>query len=132
MSPVIQTARSADEVTAEILRDIHRGEPAVVIDSPPGAGKTSTGNKITATAWGLLQENAMVACWTNRQAIDFAARLAKTYSKVPVQLFIKEDLNIVAEPLVRGLSNLHIVNKTGNLTSQGVAVSNASKWLAYP
>jgi hypothetical protein len=126
--PVVESKK----VVNDILRDIHRGSPALLIDSPPGAGKTWTGIRIAATAWGLLGENVMVACWTNRQAIDFAVRLAEEFTKVPVQLFIREDLAIVLPERARDLRNLTVVHRAPDLGSQGVAVSNASKWVAYP
>lgn len=118
------------EVTSGILARIHRGVPALVIDSPPGAGKTTIGTMISATAAGLLREDVMVACWTNRQAIDFAVRLARDFRKVPVQLFLREDLRMLVPDEAERHPNLTVVSAAADLEPGGVTVANAAKWTA--
>jgi len=122
----------AREAVEAILREVHRGSPALLIDSPPGAGKTWSGIRIAATAWGLLGENVMVACWTNRQAIDFALRLAREFRRVPVKLFIREDMALILPADAWALPNLSVVHKATELEADGVAISNSAKWVAYP
>ena len=117
-------------VTNEILRAIHRGDPALIVDSPPGAGKTTLGTKIAATAAGLLKESIMIATWTNRQAIDFAHRTARTYPRAPVTLFLKEKLAMLVPDSLFKRTNFQVINSAPNLPPGGVIVSNASKWTA--
>lgn len=122
----------ARATTSSLLSAVYEGVPCLVVDSPPGAGKTTLGLDMSATAWGRLKESVMVATWTNRQAIDFAERLALRYSKIPVTLFIREQNQLLVPDHLWRRDNFHVVSKTAEVSNTGVVVSNASKWTASP
>ena len=64
-------------------------EPLVVVDSPPGAGKTGLVQDVAALAadHGM---RVVVATKTAEQGFDFARRVRRDTSATPLQLFVSE------------------------------------------
>lgn len=66
----------ADEVTAEIVLAAWSGDPAIVVPSPPGSGKT----RLTVLLANILAERAGlrvgIAAQTRAQTVEIARRLA--------------------------------------------------------
>src|SRR5690606_31548134 len=89
----------AERAVRDVLVSVHRGEPAVLVASPPGAGKTGLVVRAAAYAAGVLGERCAVAVQTNEQAFDLVRRLAAAYPSVPVALFAREGLAVPRDVL---------------------------------
>lgn len=117
----------ADEAVREILRTQWAGEPAVRLDSPPGAGKTRVVEYLAVQALARLRERCMVVTQTNEQAFDLGRRLAQGFPRLPFTLFIRKDL--VAPDDVAALPNLQIARASADLPAGPcVVIANAAKW----
>lgn len=117
----------AERAVRDVLVSVHRGEPAVLVASPPGAGKTGLVVRAAAYAAGVLGERCAVAVQTNEQAFDLVRRLAAAYPSVPVTLFVREGLRVPGDVLAR--PSVSEVQKTADLPpSPGVVVANSAKW----
>lgn len=66
----------ADPVTAAILHATWSGDPAVVVPSPPGAGKTRLVALLAAALAGRAGLRVGIAAQTRDQAVELARRLA--------------------------------------------------------
>ena len=66
----------ANEAVTEVLKTQWDGEPALRLDSPPGAGKTWVVERLAVQAMELHREQCMISTQTNEQAFDLARRLA--------------------------------------------------------
>ncbi len=121
-------AELADEVARSVLKTQWEGEPAVRLDSPPGAGKTRMVEQLAVQSLGLLHERCMVATMTNEQAFDVARRLARGYPRLPFTLFVRDDL-VVPDDLP-ALANLRIARNSREIPPREpcVVVSNAARW----
>jgi hypothetical protein len=118
-------ARRAEELTRRILHD----QPFVrdlVVDSPPGAGKTGVVERLAVqAAWGSDQR-VMIATQTNQQAFDIARRLAVNW-RPEVYLFHREGL--VLPTYVDELENLRPVSSVKDFPETPcVVVANSRKW----
>ena len=73
--PPASTVDLAEHATAGILTDLARARRGVVVDSPPGAGKSTL---VVAAAARLASagERVMVIAQTNEQVDDLTERLA--------------------------------------------------------
>lgn len=118
---------AADEALREVLRSQYLRLPALILDSPPGAGKTGVVVRLAAQALAVLEERCMVVTQTNRQSFDVARRLACGFPRLAFTLFCSADLTLPADLKVRG--NLRVVHKTEELPSGPcVVLANAKKW----
>jgi hypothetical protein len=122
---------SPEDTAAEAIRRVLAtqwdGDPAVRLDSPPGAGKTGVVERLAAQSLGNMQERCMIATQTNEQAFDLARRIAQNYPRLNPYLFARKDLAV--PPVLGGLGNLNIVRSKDDLP-QGpcIVISNAVKW----
>ena len=62
-----------------MLENERRREPAIVLDFPPGAGKTGVVERLAMQSVGLLDERVMITTQTNEQAFDIVRRLARGF-----------------------------------------------------
>lgn len=115
-------AHLSDPILAKALLSVWSGDPALVIDSPPGAGKTRL---ITHLAQQLTERAAMrvaIAAQTRAQAYDVANRTAAT--GVPTVFVGKNKTNRPAEldPSIEYTprARLHL--------SEGVVVATTASW----
>src|SRR5439155_9912903 len=95
MTPVTMTRSSAelaDDAVRRVLQTQWDGEPAVRLDSPPGAGKTGIVERLAVQSLGLLGERCMISTITNEQAFDVARRLARGYPRLQFTLFARAGL----------------------------------------
>lgn len=118
-------AASARAVTEAILGDLAKAERGVVVDSPPGAGKSTL---VVAAAASLAErgERVMVVGQTNEQVDDLIHRLASDHGvlrigRLSAQSYIVSDRvekhsNVTASPSIADLSDFP------------VTVSTAAKW----
>jgi predicted PilT family ATPase len=76
---IADAAASARAVTEAILGDLAKAERGVVVDSPPGAGKSTL---VVAAAASLAErgEPVMVVGQTNEQVDDLIDRLASEHA----------------------------------------------------
>src|SRR5437867_623247 len=82
-------SRQADDAIRAVLRAQYGCPPALIVPSPPGAGKTDLVEKIAAQEAGLCGRRCVVVTQTNQQAFDLIARLRNNYPAVLVVLYRK-------------------------------------------
>lgn len=127
MSEAFDPAQAADTALDRVLRSQWEGEPAVVLRSPPGAGKTGVAQRVALQSALLLSQRCMVVTQTNEQAFDLTRRLLGNARGLPIHMFAKNDLNLPGDLL--GAGNLVIVNKLEDLPSEAsITIGNAAKW----
>lgn len=121
----------ADAALRALLQTQYDREPAVILDSPPGAGKTGAVERLAAQAMARRGERVMIAAQTNAQAFDLARRLAKGFPRLPFHLLHAEK---VAPPEdLATLGNLRCVSKEPELPDAPcVVVGTSAKWVWSP
>lgn len=107
-----------------VLADLadHRG---VVVDSPPGAGKST----LVVRAAGVLAaagEPVMIVAQTNEQVDDLIARLAVALPALSVGRLSAVDY--VPSARVTGHPAARVGAKVGELLSPAVTIATAAKW----
>ncbi|MFK0116979.1 AAA family ATPase [Streptomyces sp. NPDC090994] len=108
---------------ADTLHGTHRG---VVVDSPPGAGKSTL---VVRAALELAEAGRplMVVAQTNAQVDDLVLRLAEKNPELPVGRLHSSD----ADPYDKALDALDNVRKSAkaaDLAGLAVVLSTAAKW----
>ncbi|MEV5317928.1 AAA family ATPase [Streptomyces sp. NPDC052687] len=110
-----------------MLRDtLHGPDRGVVVDSPPGAGKSTL---VVRAALELAEAGRplMVVAQTNAQVDDLVLRLAEKNPELPVGRLHSSD----ADPYDKALDELPQVRtsaKAADLTGLPVVLSTAAKW----
>ncbi|GHD46102.1 AAA domain-containing protein [Streptomyces galbus] len=123
----VDPGTAAARATAAILRDtLHGDARGVVVDSPPGAGKSTL---VVRTALELAEAGRplMVVAQTNAQVDDLVLRLAEKSPELPVGRLHSSD----ADPYDKALDDLPNVRKSakaGDLAGLPVVISTAAKW----
>ena len=118
---------AANSALERVLASQWHGEPAVVLRSPPGAGKTGVAQRVALQGASLLNQRCMVVTQTNEQAFELTRRLTANSQALPVHLFAKRGLGLPDS--VRNLPNLVVVHDLANLPRQpSITVGNAAKW----
>lgn len=118
---------AADAALAAVLASQWQGVPAVVLRSPPGAGKTGVAQRVALQSARLLDQRCMVVTQTNEQAFDLARRLAANAQGFPIHMFAKRELNLPAN--VAALPNLRLVHDVASLPREpSITIGNAAKW----
>ncbi|WP_151775186.1 AAA domain-containing protein [Streptomyces abyssomicinicus] len=118
---------AAARVTERILRDTmsgaHRG---VVVDSPPGAGKSTL---VVRAALELADAGRplMVVAQTNAQVDDLVLRLHEKRPDLPVGRLHSSDADAFDRAL-EGLDNVLLSDKAPALAGLPVVISTAAKW----
>src|SRR5690348_9310936 len=70
-------ASETDQVIAAVLADMNQlGQRGIIVDSPPGAGKTTLVVR-TATELATSGESCIIVAQTNNQVDDLTTRLAR-------------------------------------------------------
>ncbi|MBQ1096933.1 ATP-binding protein [Streptomyces sp. b94] len=105
---------------------LHGTERGVVVDSPPGAGKSTL---VVRAALDLAEagRTLMVVAQTNAQVDDLVLRLAEKNPDLPVGRLHSSD----ADPYDKALDDLANVRKSAkaaDLAGQAVVLSTAAKW----
>jgi AAA domain len=129
-APAPEPARPAEHLRnpalARALFAVWGGDPAVVIDSPPGAGKT---HLITHLAHQLHTRAGMtvaVAAQTRAQSIDVANRTATTGAPTVLHGDSATDRPHDLDPGVR------LTTSRGLRPGAGVTVATTARWLWVP
>ncbi|MDQ0713602.1 hypothetical protein QFZ55_003054 [Streptomyces luteogriseus] len=127
MTTVFDPSAAAARATDAILHDtLHGTARGVVVDSPPGAGKSTL---VVRAALELAEAGhpLMVVAQTNAQVDDLVLRLAKKNPELPVGRLHSSD----SDPYDKALDELPSVRKSakaGDLAGQAVVISTAAKW----
>ncbi|MFG3072385.1 AAA family ATPase [Streptomyces sp. NPDC048225] len=125
--PAFDPGAEAARATASILHDtLHGTQRGVVVDSPPGAGKSTL---VVRAALELAEAGRplMVVAQTNAQVDDLVLRLAEKNPDLPVGRLHSSD----ADPYDKALDALDNVRKSakaGDLAGLAVVLSTAAKW----
>lgn len=117
----------ADAMVTNVLASQWRGESALVLNSPPGAGKTGVAERLAVQSLALLRERVMVATQTNEQAFDLTRRLGQGFPRLPFFMMASEKLEIPADIL--SIGNVQVVHRSADLPDAPCAViGNGAKW----
>ncbi|HEY7273996.1 MAG TPA: AAA domain-containing protein [Actinoplanes sp.] len=120
--PATEAAGVIAAVLADLADPIHRG---VVVDSPPGAGKST----LVVRAAGELAgagDPLMVVAQTNEQVDDLITRFAMAFPELPVGRLSAVDY--VPSARVAGHPDCRVGAKVGDLRSPRITIATAAKW----
>ena len=121
-SPATEAARVVDAVLQDLATSGQRG---VVVDSPPGAGKST----LVVRAAGVLAATGatlMIVAQTNEQVDDLIDRLGARHPTLPVGRLSAVDY--VASPRVRDHPSCRVGAKVPDLGGPPVTIGTAAKW----
>ncbi len=122
---VQDAAASARAVTEAILGDLAKAERGVVVDSPPGAGKSTL---VVAAAASLAErgELVMVVGQTNEQVDDLIDRLAAEHGVLRIGRLSAQGY-IPAERVARH-PNVTASSSAADLSGFPLVIATAAKW----
>ncbi|WP_432125740.1 AAA domain-containing protein [Streptomyces sp. bgisy082] len=124
---VFDPSAEAGRATAAILADtLHGTARGVVVDSPPGAGKSTLVVR-AALELAAAGRPLMVVAQTNAQVDDLVLRLAEKEPDLEVGRLHSSD----SDPYDKALDDLENVRKSakaGDLAGLPVVISTAAKW----
>jgi hypothetical protein len=123
---VMIAAQDAQTVIDEVLTAVASGRhQAVVVDSPPGAGKSSL---VVRAAAHLAQsgEPLMVVAQTNGQVDDLVDRLAGTAPGLPIARLSAQSYQPTAQ--VTRHPNVTVTTRATDLADHKVIIGTAAKW----
>jgi len=119
-------AAEADRVSAAVLSDMSvPGPRGIIVDSPPGAGKSTLVVR-AATSLAGAGERCIIVAQTNNQVDDLTARLADNDPQLPLGRLTATDYNVPPQLLVR--PNVRVSEKPSQLAAAAVIVATAAKW----
>ncbi|MFD5922234.1 AAA domain-containing protein [Kitasatospora sp. NPDC058201] len=124
--PLPDPAAAANAATAEIMADLGRTtQRAVVVDSPPGAGKSTL---VVRAALELAAggERPIIVAQTNNQVDDLVERLAEAAPGVPVGRLSSSAYS--PPPALNNLTNLTLGLTLNDLSGCRIIVGTAAKW----
>ncbi|MCW5251838.1 MULTISPECIES: AAA domain-containing protein [unclassified Streptomyces] len=121
--PGAEAARATAAILADTLGGTERG---VVVDSPPGAGKSTL---VVRAALELAEAGRplMVVAQTNAQVDDLVLRLAEKAPELPVGRLHSSDTDPYDRAL-DALPNVRTSAKADQLAGVPVVLSTAAKW----
>ncbi|WP_084504037.1 AAA family ATPase [Actinoplanes sp. N902-109] len=120
--PAAEAARVIDAVLRDLQTSAHRG---VVVDSPPGAGKST----LVVRAAGVLAATGaplMIVAQTNEQVDDLIDRLARASPEVGVGRLSAVDY--AATERVRAHPACRVGAKVADLGGPPITIGTAAKW----
>lgn len=122
LSPGQEAGRVVEAVLADLAAEDHRG---VVVDSPPGAGKST----LVVRAAGVLAASGaplMIIAQTNEQVDDLIHRLGVASPELRVGRLSAVDY--AASPRVRSHPACRVAAKVADLGEPAVTIGTAAKW----
>jgi hypothetical protein len=118
---------AANTALDAVLDSQWQGVPALVLRSPPGAGKTGVAQRVALQSATYLQQRCMVVTQTNEQAFDLTRRLAENARGMPIYMFAKKSLALPDD--LRRSARVVQVHRIGDLPQgPSITVGNAAKW----
>ena len=127
MTTVFDPGAAASQATDAILHHtLHSDRRGVVVDSPPGAGKSTL---VVRAALELAEAGRplMVVAQTNAQVDDLVLRLAEKNPDLPVGRLHSSDADAYDKALDE-LPNVRKSAKPADLAGLPVTLSTAAKW----
>ncbi|MFE9400325.1 AAA domain-containing protein [Streptomyces sp. NPDC006530] len=121
--PAAAAAAATDAILADTLHGTARG---IVVDSPPGAGKSTLVVR-AALELAAAGRPLMVVAQTNAQVDDLVVRLAEKAPDLPVGRLHSSDSDPYDKALDE-LDNVRKSSKAGDLAGLDVVISTAAKW----
>ncbi|MFC8074714.1 AAA domain-containing protein [Streptomyces sp. NPDC057307] len=121
--PGAEAARATDAILYDTLYGAYRG---VVVDSPPGAGKSTLVVR-AALELATAGRPLMVVAQTNAQVDDLVTRLAEKAPDLPVGRLHSNDPDPY-DPSLNELPSVRKSAKAADLAGLDVVVSTAAKW----
>ncbi len=120
--PAAQTGRVITAVLADMGRAAQRG---VIVDSPPGAGKTTL---VIRIAMGLAAagESCIIVAQTNNQVDDLTTRLARQDPALLLGRLSASDY--IAPPALLALPNVTVATRLDDLGAPQLILATAAKW----
>jgi hypothetical protein len=76
------------DITNPAMEAVRSGASDIVIDAPPGAGKTSLLVDLVALTALMLSRSALVAAVSNNQCDDITYRAATMYPRLRIDRFV--------------------------------------------
>ncbi|KNB49410.1 AAA domain-containing protein [Streptomyces caatingaensis] len=121
--PSAAAAAATEAILRDTLGDGHRG---VVVDSPPGAGKSTL---VVRAARELARAGRplMIVAQTNAQVDDLVLRLAAADAELPVGRLHSSDPQPY-DPALDALEQVVTSTRPADLAGLDVVVSTAAKW----
>ncbi|MFD6534247.1 AAA domain-containing protein [Streptomyces sp. NPDC060184] len=118
---------AAARATGAILHDtLHGDARGVVVNSPPGAGKSTLVVR-AALELAAAGRPLMVIAQTNAQVDDLVVRLAEKEPGLPVGRLHSSDFDPY-DKVLDGLDNVRTSAKAADLAGLDVVLSTAAKW----
>ncbi|MER6051952.1 AAA domain-containing protein [Streptomyces sp. NPDC001793] len=125
--PPADPASAAAEATDAILRDtLHSNRRGVVVDSPPGAGKSTLVVR-AARELAAAGRRLMIVAQTNAQVDDLVLRLAAKDPDLPVGRLHSSEPGAF-DPALAELPAVRTSARIADLAAMDVVVSTAAKW----
>ncbi|MDJ0379678.1 AAA domain-containing protein [Streptomyces sp. G-G2] len=123
----VDPAAAAARATEAILRDtLHGAERGVVVDSPPGAGKSTLVVR-AARELAAAGRRTMIVAQTNAQVDDLVLRLAEKDPELRVGRLHSSDGEAYDKALLE-LPSVTLSAKAGDLGDLPIVISTAAKW----
>lgn len=125
-TPAVEAERVVRAVLADLRSGAHRG---VVVDSPPGAGKSTL---VVRAARELADagERLIVIAQTNEQVDDLIDRLGTSAPDLTIGRLSATDY--VASPRIRQHPGVRVATRVTDLAASAVVIGTAAKWATVP
>lgn len=124
--PAFDAAAAADAAITAILTDLaDTSNRAIVVDSPPGAGKSTL---VVRAAGELVDggERPIIVAQTNNQVDDLIVRLAAAHPNVSIGRLSAS--GYVPSPAVNDPANTAVGNTLSDLADCRIIVGTSAKW----
>src|SRR5271156_4958439 len=112
------------DITNSAMEAVRSLPADVVVEAPPGAGKTSLLIDLVALTALLLTRTALVGAVSNNQCDDITRRAALMYPRLRIDRFVAAK---DTRPELSSLPNVRVVDRTDDLTAP-VVVGNVTKF----
>jgi hypothetical protein len=119
-------AQLAEQAVAAVLADVGRArQRGVVVDSPPGAGKSALVVRAAANL-AMAGEHVMIVAQTNEQVDDLTDRLASAQPRLPIGRLCAQDYSPPQRVTVH--ARVSVASRAADLAGCGVVLGTAAKW----
>ncbi len=119
-------AAATDTVIAAVLTDMRTPDHrAIIVDSPPGAGKTTLVVRAAAEL-AARSEECIIVAQTNNQVNDLTTRLATQHPGLFLGRLSATDYT--APPALLALPNVTVATRVDGLTAAQIIIATAAKW----
>lgn len=120
--PAVEAERVVTAVLADLRSGAHRG---VVVDSPPGAGKSTLVVR-AAVELAAAGDPLIIIAQTNEQVDDLVDRLARKAAELRIGRLSAADYR--PSERVRGHDQVRVAAKVTDLGGPAVIIGTAAKW----